>query len=127
MTSTKYLLPQLPRGGAEYMIVRWLKRTGEPLTIGEPLLVVVNDCLEAALPAPHAGILERALAAEGALVAAGATVATIAVEDATDVGAMPAAQVSVSAIDYPADAMPSDRQVSKLATRISPVARRIAN
>ena len=68
MTSTDYLLPQLPFGSAEYTIVRWLKRTGDAVSAGEPLLVVVNDRVEAALPATCAGILDRLWSADGAAV-----------------------------------------------------------
>jgi pyruvate dehydrogenase E2 component (dihydrolipoamide acetyltransferase) len=107
MTSTDYLLPQLPFGSAEYTIVRWLKRPGDAVSIGEPLLVVVNDRVEAALPAACAGMLEQALAAEGAAVAAGARVATIVANSPAIVADMP-------------DAIQS-------AVRISPVAQRIAN
>ena len=77
MTSTEYLLPRLPFGSAEYVIVRWLKRAGEPVSAGEPLLVVLNDRLEAALPATCAGILDRVCFAAGAVVAAGALIAII--------------------------------------------------
>jgi 2-oxoglutarate dehydrogenase E2 component (dihydrolipoamide succinyltransferase) len=107
MTSTDVLIPQLPFGSAEYTIVRWLKRAGDPITAGEPLLVVVNDRVEAMLPAACAGVLERVLAAEGAAVAAGAPVATIV--------ASPAASI---------DNRPDSAQST---VRISPVARRIAS
>ncbi len=107
MTSTDYLLPQLPFGSAEYTIVRWLKRAGDAVDAGEPLLVVVNDRVEAALPAACVGLLERILAVEGTTVAAGAQVATIGASTAANIGDLPdSAQSTV---------------------RISPVARRIAN
>ena len=76
MTSTDYLLPLLPFGSAAYTIVRWLKRAGDAVSAGEPLLVVVNDRVEVALPATSAGMLDRILADEGAAVAAGTPVAT---------------------------------------------------
>jgi pyruvate dehydrogenase E2 component (dihydrolipoamide acetyltransferase) len=115
MTSTDYLLPPLPFGSAEITIVRWLKRAGEPVTAGEPLLVVVNDRLEAALPARCTGILDRVWVVEGAAVAAGALVATFA---------NGAANVSIE-IEQAAGSAPSDRQVST--ARISPVAQRIVH
>ena len=128
MTSTDYLLPQLPFGSAEYTIVRWLKRTGDTVSAGEPLLVVVNDRVEAALPATCAGILDRLWSAEGAAVAAGARVATIVANTAATVGNLPdAAQSTVIEIEHAADAVPSYQQISKSTVRISPVARRIAN
>src|SRR5215213_7895728 len=107
MTSTDYLLPQLSFGSAEYMIVRWLKRAGDTVAVGEPLLVVVNDRVEAVLPATCAGTLERILAAEGTAVAVGAQVATI-----------------IASTLAPSGDLPDSTQST---IRISPVARRIAN
>jgi len=101
MTSTDYLLPQLPFGSAEYTIIRWLKRAGAAVAAGEPLLVIVNDRVEAALPATCAGTLERVWSVEGAAVAAGARVATIVANSA--------------------------QQISEPVVRISPVAQRIAH
>ena len=128
MTSTEYLLPQLPFGGSEITIVRWLKRAGDSVSAGEPLLVVVNDRVEAALPAICAGILDRLWSAEGAAVAAGARVATIVANSAATVSnVLDAAQSTVIEIEQAADAVPSNQQISKSTVRISPVARRIAN
>jgi len=110
MTSTDYLLPRLPFGSAEYTIVRWLKRVGEPVSAGEPLLVVVNDRLEAALPAPCAGFLDHVVFAEGAAVAVGASVATIVANSAAS-----------------ESAASRDRPISEPAVRISPVAQRVVD
>src|SRR5215213_1831032 len=107
MTSTDYLLPQLSFGSAEYTIVRWLKRAGDTVAAGEPLLVVVNDRVEVALSAACAGTLERILAAEGAAVAAGARVATIIASTLANSGDLPDSAQS--------------------AVRITPVARRIVD
>ncbi len=124
MPSTDYLLPQLPFGSAEYTIVRWLKRTGDSVSDREPLLVVVNDRLEAALPATCAGILDRVWFAEGAAVAAGALVATIVANRAANASDVPdAARLSVIEIEHDTRSAPSDQQISTV--RISPVARRI--
>jgi pyruvate dehydrogenase E2 component (dihydrolipoamide acetyltransferase) len=107
MTSTDFLLPQLPFGNAEVSIVCWLKRCGDTVAVGEPLVVVVNDRVEAALPATNSGKLERILAAEGAAVVAGAPLATIVADMLADVDDLPEAGAST--------------------IRISPVARRIAD
>jgi 2-oxoglutarate dehydrogenase E2 component (dihydrolipoamide succinyltransferase) len=111
--STDYLLPQLPFGSAEIMIVRWLKRVGDTVAAGEPLLVVMNDRIEAALPATGAGIVERALVAEGALVTAGALLATIAANSTANIG---------TKIERAAGSTPREQNSP---VRISPVARNI--
>jgi pyruvate/2-oxoglutarate dehydrogenase complex dihydrolipoamide acyltransferase (E2) component len=126
MPSTDYFLPQLPFGSAECVIVRWLKRAGEPVTAGEPLLVVVNDRVEVALPATDAGIFEQALVAEGAAVAAGALAATIVANRAASVSDLPdAARLSMIEIEQDTGSAPSDQRISTV--RISPVARRIVS
>jgi pyruvate/2-oxoglutarate dehydrogenase complex dihydrolipoamide acyltransferase (E2) component len=109
--STEYQLPQLPLGGAPATIVCWLKQPGDQLAPGDPLLVVVNDRAEFALPVPAAGILDTQLAAEGAAVVVGAPLARISVDQPAAVAQQeqPAAP--------PALAVPR---------HASPVARRIA-
>jgi pyruvate/2-oxoglutarate dehydrogenase complex dihydrolipoamide acyltransferase (E2) component len=117
MTSTEYVLPQLPFGGPEITIVRWLKRAGDRVSAGEPLLVVVNDRVELALPAANDGVFGGALASEGSVVTAGMPVATIAAQTAPGSAApsQPAPPDPLEHIAAPA-----------LIVRISPVARRIA-
>src|SRR5258705_12409320 len=108
--STEYQLPQLPLGGAQATIVCWLKQPGDQLAPGDPLLVVVNDRAEFALPAPAAGILDAQLAAEGTTVAAGAPLARIGT------GQPAAATQQTHPAAHPARATPR---------RASPVARPI--
>lgn len=79
MTSTDYTLPALPLGGGEITILRWLKRPGEHVAAGEPLLIVLTNRAEIALPAPTAGVLARA-AEEGSTHPAGAAVAAFEAE-----------------------------------------------
>ncbi|HNP72777.1 MAG TPA: lipoyl domain-containing protein [Kouleothrix sp.] len=59
MMSTEYCLPALPLGGADIAILRWLKAPGQPVLAGEPLLIALNDRVEAVLPAPSDGRVER--------------------------------------------------------------------
>jgi 2-oxoglutarate dehydrogenase E2 component (dihydrolipoamide succinyltransferase) len=119
MTSTEYLLPEMPFGGPEITIVRWLRSLGDRVTAGEPLLVVVNDRVELALPAPGDGVLERTLAAVGATVTAGAPVAVIGSPAATDTTDLP--QPAQPGLVEEQGALP------ERSLRISPVARRIAS
>lgn len=78
MTSSEYRLPTLPLGRSEVTLVRWLKQPGERVAAEDPLLVVANDRLEVALPAGHAGVLERQHVAEGADANHGTLLATFA-------------------------------------------------
>lgn len=64
MTSITYTLPPLPLGSAPVWLVRWLAQPGDTLAADTPLLVVVNNTAEMALPGP-AGTLAALLAEAG--------------------------------------------------------------
>jgi pyruvate/2-oxoglutarate dehydrogenase complex dihydrolipoamide acyltransferase (E2) component len=114
MASTEFHLPALPSGGPEAAIVRWFKRPGDAVAPGEPLLIIVNDRLEVALPAPSAGVLDRILVAEGAPALAGALIATIAPagESTIDREAVPA-QPGGAAVERPPRASPLARRIAR--------------
>jgi len=123
MMSVEYRIPQLPLGGAEATIVRWFKRPGDPLSPGDPLLIVANDRVEVALPVAEAGILEATLVAEGATALAGVPVARIAR------GPAAAADEGRGGTIYRAPANEQGKSASAPGAprRVSPVARRIAD
>src|SRR5262249_35795710 len=126
--SPKYRLPALPLGGERATVVRWLKRPGDPVVAGEPLLIVVSDRAEVALPATADGILGPPLVAEGADVVVGAALALIASErsspDLTGPGStLPHSDPSVAST---VGAEPAKQIRSPSARRASPVALRIA-
>lgn len=103
MTSTEYALPALPLDGGDITILRWLRRPGEQVAAGEPLLIVLTTRAEIALPAPTSGVLARA-ADEGSTHPAGASIAAFAGESTAAANALPA----------------------PIAPRATPLARRIA-
>lgn len=75
--SVDYQLPALPFGSSEITIVRWLQQTGTSCVAGTPLVIVVNDRVEVALPAPTNGTLDEVLINEGETTAAGTVVARL--------------------------------------------------
>ncbi|MEM8532430.1 MAG: 2-oxo acid dehydrogenase subunit E2 [Chloroflexota bacterium] len=75
--SVDYQLPVLPFGSSEITIVHWLQQSGTPFVTGDPLLIVVNDQVEVALPAPTNGKLEDILINEGETTTAGTVVARL--------------------------------------------------
>lgn len=77
MTSTEFHLSALPLGQPAAAIVRWLKRPGDRLAQGEPLLIVLGERAELLLPAPAEGVLEHLLVSAGAAVRAGEPLASI--------------------------------------------------
>src|SRR5207244_5334259 len=72
-----YILPPLLLGGPEATIVRWLKQPGDALAAGDPLVIVVTDRAEIALPAVGGGVLDALLAVEGVTMTVGTPLAHI--------------------------------------------------
>lgn len=68
----------LPDIGGQATVLRWLRSTGEKLTVGEPLVIVLSETAEAVLPAVASGTLEAQLVAEGETASVGAALARIA-------------------------------------------------
>lgn len=73
--SVDYQLPALPFGSSEMTILRWFPQTGTSCAIGAPFLIVVNDQVEVALPAPTNCTLEHILINEGETTTAGTIIA----------------------------------------------------
>jgi len=68
-------MPQLGESVTEGTIGRWLKQPGDRVERDEPLVEIITDKVNAEIPSPAAGILERVSAAEGAVVAVGQEIA----------------------------------------------------
>lgn len=73
-------MPQLGESVTEGTIGRWLKKPGDQVARDEPLVEIITDKVNAEIPSPVAGILERISVAEGAVVAVGQEIAFIAAE-----------------------------------------------
>ncbi|GIM94739.1 lipoyl domain-containing protein [Paractinoplanes toevensis] len=71
--------PALADPPPDATVVRWLKRTGDRVEAGEPLLEVATDKVDTEIPADVSGVLWRIDAAEGMTVPAGAVLAVLEV------------------------------------------------
>jgi 2-oxoisovalerate dehydrogenase E2 component (dihydrolipoyl transacylase) len=80
-----FVLPELAESIVEGEVVRWLVAEGDAVAMDQPIVEVMTDKVTVELPAPVAGVVERIVAVEGAVVAVGALLATID----TDAGAVP--------------------------------------
>ncbi|WP_424950651.1 dihydrolipoamide acetyltransferase family protein [Deinococcus sp.] len=80
--SRQLLLPELAESVVEGEILKWLVQEGERVELEQPICEVMTDKVTVELPSPYAGVLERQLAPEGAVVAVHAPIALIS--DATD-------------------------------------------
>jgi pyruvate dehydrogenase E2 component (dihydrolipoamide acetyltransferase) len=70
-------MPDLGTVEGEVTLVRWLKSEGDAVALGEPLFEVETDKGVSEVEAAMAGVLERRVAAEGARVASGETIAYV--------------------------------------------------
>lgn len=104
-------MPQLGESVTEGTIGRWLKKPGDRIARDEPLVEVITDKVNAEIPSPVAGVLDRISAAEGVVVAVGQEIGFVAVADEvvtaerepTPVTAGSASQTTTASITREAD------------------------
>jgi pyruvate/2-oxoglutarate dehydrogenase complex dihydrolipoamide acyltransferase (E2) component len=75
-------LPRLAEDLQEAIVSRWLKRPGETVAEGEPLVEIETDKVNSEIESPFAGVLTEIVASEGTTVPAGAVIARIARKEA---------------------------------------------
>ncbi|HEU4752231.1 MAG TPA: 2-oxoglutarate dehydrogenase complex dihydrolipoyllysine-residue succinyltransferase [Armatimonadota bacterium] len=114
-------VPVLGESVVEATVGRWLKREGEPVRAGEPLVELETDKVNVEVPADAAGVLERALAAEGAVVKPGDVLGTIDAVAASPSAPAPAAPPE-AAPAAPAAPQPAPEEE----VRATPLAQRVA-
>jgi pyruvate/2-oxoglutarate dehydrogenase complex dihydrolipoamide acyltransferase (E2) component len=76
--ATTVNVPQWGMGITQGKVVKWLKREGESVQEGEPLVEVETAKATQEVEAPATGVLVRILAAEGAMVPVRETIGIIA-------------------------------------------------
>jgi 2-oxoglutarate dehydrogenase E2 component (dihydrolipoamide succinyltransferase) len=74
---TEIRVPPLANTGASLSIGRWFKRTGDPVTLDEPLVEIETDKGTLEIRAPVTGVLSTILLKDGGFVEAGAVLGTI--------------------------------------------------
>jgi 2-oxoisovalerate dehydrogenase E2 component (dihydrolipoyl transacylase) len=85
--STTITMPQLGESVAEGTIGKWLKEPGDRIERDEPLVEVITDKVNAEIPSPVAGVVQRIVVPEGETVPVGAELAVIG--DAAAAGEQP--------------------------------------
>jgi 2-oxoisovalerate dehydrogenase E2 component (dihydrolipoyl transacylase) len=78
--ATPVTMPQLGESVTEGTIARWLKAEGDEIEKDEPLAEVDTDKVNAELPSPFAGKIEKLLVSEGTTVDVGTEIALVAVD-----------------------------------------------
>ena len=118
------IMPALGMVQDEGVLLRWLKKEGEMVQAGEPLMEVATDKVDVRVEAPASGLLTAVTAQEGDEIPVGQVIALIAAEGeelpAKPVSAPLATDMEGSEGEPPAQSVPSQSRVP------SPVAARMA-
>jgi pyruvate dehydrogenase E2 component (dihydrolipoamide acetyltransferase) len=93
-------MPMLGMNQETGTLLRWLKREGEAVTQGEPLMEVATDKTDMEIDAPASGILRNVTAQEGDEVPVGQVIGQIAAADEV-IAAPPAAAPEPSPVPAP--------------------------
>ncbi len=110
-------VPMLGESVLEATVGRWLKREGDPVTVGEPVVELETEKVNTEVPAEETGVLERILRREGETVRPGEVLGIIAEGQRETVGTPPPGQETAPAAQTAAP---------EAEARATPVARRLA-
>jgi len=136
--ATKVILPMLGQTMEEGTITRWLKREGDKVEKGEPLLEVMTDKVNMEVESPASGVLRRIVAKEEQTVPVMDLIAVIGaadepIDDLLAEEAAPGAVIQVSPAEaprVPVEAPPLEIKIAPpsgpLKVTISPRARQLA-
>jgi 2-oxoglutarate dehydrogenase E2 component (dihydrolipoamide succinyltransferase) len=128
-------LPALGESVVEGTITKWFVKEGDRVERDQPLVEISTDKVDAEIPAPEAGVIERILVPEGETIPVGAGLVTIATGDAAAAAPKPAAakqaepKAAKPAAAKPAAAKksaPAPAGDAAPAPRATPVAKRAA-
>lgn len=89
-------MPQLGESVTEGTIAKWLKQVGDQINKYDPLCEVITDKVNAEVPSDFVGTLTEILVPEGATVAVGTPIATIAGEGEAPAPAATPAQTAAA-------------------------------
>ena len=115
------VVPQLGESVVEARIAKWLKKEGDAVTTGEPVVELETDKIDLEVGADHAGVLSAIKRAEGEDVKVGDVLAVVDDGAAAAAAPAPQAEKATAASRAPAP-VPQDGDSPKA----TPTARRIA-
>ena len=93
---TNIIMPALEMAQETGKVIHWLKRAGETVRKGEPIVEIETDKVTVEIEAPASGVLREITANEGDVVPVGRTIALIVAAGET-AGAGAAASVTPAA------------------------------
>jgi 2-oxoglutarate dehydrogenase E2 component (dihydrolipoamide succinyltransferase) len=121
--ATDVTVPPLGESVLEATVGHWLKREGEPVAVGEVLVELETEKVNAEVAADRAGVLEHILHAEGEIVRPGDSLAVLA---EGPVAARTELQGPSPAPTAPAEKATEVEAKPEAAVRASPIAERMA-
>ena len=128
--ATSLIMPALEMAQDSGRLLRWLKREGESVTKGEPVMEIETDKVTVEIPSPDSGILGGILIKEGDEVPVGQTIAWLLAPGETPPASVAKTQSGRAMSTPVVSAVPSHPQaVPAKSTPIieaSPLARKIA-
>ena len=125
---TDVIMPALEMAQETGKVVHWLKRPGDAVRKGEPIVEIETDKVTVEIEAPASGVLRDVTANEGDVVPVGRTIALIvaAGEAAVAAAAAPVMPAASAAATGAIPAAPQAGGSPAGAVKASPLARRIA-
>jgi 2-oxoglutarate dehydrogenase E2 component (dihydrolipoamide succinyltransferase) len=115
-------LPELGESVTEGTVSRWMVQAGDRVEMDQPLVEITTDKVDAEIPSPAAGVVEKLLVAEGDIIPVGAQLVMIDPSGAATGTELPAATQQADPVPPSAPGPSSDPE-----PRATPVARRIAD
>jgi 2-oxoglutarate dehydrogenase E2 component (dihydrolipoamide succinyltransferase) len=126
--SIAVVLPALGESVVEGTVAEWLVKEGDRVERDQPLVEVTTDKVDAEVPSPAAGVVERIVVAVGETVPVGAELARLEPRAPArrSSAPVPAADAVVPASEALPQDPPAAEQNSQRGPRATPLARRVA-
>ena len=70
-------MPKIDAAGGEMTVAAWLKKPGDSITSGEPIVEILTDKVNVEVPSPVSGVIDVILAKEGETVVEGQLLARV--------------------------------------------------
>ena len=118
-------VPTLGESVADATVARWIKKTGDAVAADEPVVELETDKVTLEVPAPAAGTLGEIIAAEGANVEVGASLAILNEGAAPATPAPEAAPEAAPAAPAPTASAPAAILATASDLPLSPAVRRL--
>jgi len=133
MASIQVELPALGESVVEGTVSKWLVQEGDRVERDQALVEITTDKVDAEIPSPEAGVVEKLLVAEGDTVAVGAVLVTLSAGSGAEVAAPAATAAEPQTVRDTAPAAAVSAQPAPKAearpvaqSAATPLARRVA-